>query len=87
MSRTITPPRPVRAATVRERPYRSLTVAARFKNPSRKSRRWFGVAFGLLLGLAAVCHGCHLGDHDDELSVQSGAPKTQQHAAIKGAAP
>jgi hypothetical protein len=33
-----------------------------------KSRRWFALAFGILLGLAAICHGCHFGDHDDELS-------------------
>jgi hypothetical protein len=38
-------------------------------SPALKGPRWFGVAFGLLLGLAAVCHGCHAGDHDDELSV------------------
>ncbi len=36
--------------------------------PPTKSRRWFVLAFWLLLGLAAVCHGCHFGDHDDELS-------------------
>ena len=37
-------------------------------SPDRASRRWSGVVFGLLVGLAVVCHGCHLGDHDDELS-------------------
>lgn len=39
-----------------------------------KGPRWFGLAFGLLLGLAAVCHGCHAGDHDDELSVPGARP-------------
>jgi hypothetical protein len=49
-----------------------------------KKMRWFGVAFGLLLGLAAVCHGCHAGDHDDELSVgdavsKRSAPTSHDH--------
>ncbi|HVS37995.1 MAG TPA: hypothetical protein VMS17_20715 [Gemmataceae bacterium] len=43
-----------------------------------KRRRWFGVAFGVLLGVAAVCHGCHLGDHDDELSLTGKTAPAQQ---------
>ena len=54
-------------------------------SPPTKSHRWFGVAFGLLLGLAAVCHGCHFGDHDDELSVQGRTPRTQQEHGERGA--
>ena len=41
-------------------------------SPPIQSGRWAGVAFGLLLGVATVCHGCHLGDHDDELAVHGG---------------
>ena len=73
MTRTTLPRQPKRAATVRER--------------DRKPRRWFGVAFGLLLGLAAVCHGCHLGDHDDELSVHGRAPQTQRGRDDPGKSP
>ena len=51
-----------------------MTPTTRARRPptpptNRPSRRWSGVVFGLLVGLAVVCHGCHVGDHDDELSV------------------
>jgi hypothetical protein len=49
------------------------------RRPSPRPRRWFGVAFGILLGLAAVCHGCHLGDHDDELSLHGGKPNVRRN--------
>ena len=58
--------------------FRSFTVRPQASpprtSPPRKKLRGFGVAFGLLLGLAAVCHGCHAGDHDDELSLFGGKP-------------
>ena len=57
------------------------------RRPAPKPRRWFGVAFGLLLGLAAVCHGCHLGDHDDELSLHGGKPNVQRGSGEKAPAP
>ena len=43
----------------------TLTTSAR---PPLKSRRWSGFVFGLIVGVVVICHGCHLGDHDDELS-------------------
>ena len=48
-----------------------MTVAT----PSQESRslpasqRWTGAVVGLFIGMAAVCHGCHVGDRDDELSL------------------
>jgi len=43
----------------------TLTTSA---HPPLKSRRWSGLAFGLIVGVVVICHGCHVGDRDDELS-------------------
>jgi hypothetical protein len=40
---------------------------------------WTGAVIGLLIGLAAVCHGCHGGDRDDELSLTGGKPRVERH--------
>jgi hypothetical protein len=39
---------------------------------------WTGAVIGLLIGLAAVCHGCHGGDRDDELSLTGGKPPVER---------
>jgi hypothetical protein len=49
--------------------------------PTRRRRGWFVVVFGLLLGLAAVCHGCHAGDHDGELSVHGSVRSSGERGA------
>jgi hypothetical protein len=42
------------------------------------SRRWTSVVVvGLLMGAAVVCHGCHIGDRDDELSLTGGKPRIE----------
>jgi hypothetical protein len=41
-------------------------------------QRWAGAIVGLLIGLAAVCHGCHGGDRDDELSLTGGKPRVER---------
>jgi hypothetical protein len=43
------------------------------------SQRWTGAIVGLLIGLAAVCHGCHGGDRDDELSLHGGKPRIERY--------
>jgi hypothetical protein len=51
--------------------------------PMQRSRllpipqRWNGAIVGLLIGVAAVCHGCHGGDRDDELSLTAGKPRVE----------
>ena len=51
--------------------------------PLRESRllpttqRWTGAVIGLLIGIAAVCHGCHGGNRDDELSLTGGKPRVE----------
>jgi mono/diheme cytochrome c family protein len=42
------------------------------------SQRRTGAVVGLLIGLAAVCHGCHGGDRDDELSLTGGKPRVER---------
>jgi hypothetical protein len=45
-------------------------------------RRW--IIAGLLIGLAVVCHGCHTGDRDDELSLAGvKSPSTQPQTSAK----
>ena len=44
-----------------------------------RTQRWPGVVIGLLIGLAAVCHGCHVGDRDDELSFSDGKARVESH--------
>ncbi len=56
----------------------TLTTSAR---PPLKSRRRSGFIFGLIVGVVVVCHGCHLGDHDDELSA-SGRRKPADVSSI-----
>ena len=48
---------------------------------SRKGRRWAGGVIGLLIGVAAVCHGCHGGDRDDELSLNGRPARRSQPRA------
>ena len=62
-------------------PRRAAPARPRRYSLSRKPRRWAGVAFGLLIGMLAVCHGCHLGDHDDELSVHGGTVRNEDKAS------
>jgi hypothetical protein len=40
-------------------------------------RRWIGAVVGLLIGAAVVCHGCHVGDRDDELSLTGGKTRIE----------
>jgi hypothetical protein len=51
----------------------------------RKARRWTSGVIAILVGLAAVCHGCHGGDRDDELSLTGKAhtENRQDRAKVK----
>lgn len=45
-------------------------LAERHAGRSRHPRRWWrAVAVALLAAGLILCHGCHSGDHDDELIV------------------
>ena len=58
-----------------------LDAPRRPSSSPRQSGRWAGVAFGLLAGVLVICHGCHLGDHDDELSVHGREVRKQDTEA------
>ncbi|HBI43633.1 MAG TPA: hypothetical protein DDY78_12405 [Planctomycetales bacterium] len=50
-------------------------------------QRWTGAVIGLLIGFAAVCHGCHGGDRDDELSLTGGKPRVERRRDEPGGSP
>jgi hypothetical protein len=63
------------------------TTLLRRSRPLPTSQRRIGAIVGLLIGLAGVCHGCHGGDRDDELSLAGGKPRVERLDDAKDTAP